>query len=113
VEEVMQLRLQNDKNIQKMREGFEANLADLRSRCEERLKQVDDHLKMRPLWDTSLRDKVVGYHFMPPSVGYELARGWVAKRFFVALASWRMTWSFGGRWTSMRSRRGRTSISTT
>jgi hypothetical protein len=39
-EEVMALRQQSDKNLQKMREGFDANLADLRDRCENRLRQV-------------------------------------------------------------------------
>jgi growth arrest-specific protein 8 len=42
MDEVTQLRQQNEKNLQKMREGFEANLDDLRNRCADRLKQVRD-----------------------------------------------------------------------
>jgi len=40
IEEICQLRQQNDKQLIKMREGFEANLKELTSRCQDRLRQV-------------------------------------------------------------------------
>ena len=51
MEEITQLRTSNEKNIQKMREGFESNLVDLRNRCADRLSQVssyvDTHSQMK------------------------------------------------------------------
>lgn len=42
-----QVKKANMKNLTKMREGFETNLAELRSRCDSGLSQLEDDLELR------------------------------------------------------------------